>query len=163
MNHHLGNQWVVMVQCQDNRPSRGCPAVSCKYKTSSVIVNYSPASNTLGPRPRHWPVHRTGVLLECYILVTQTHVGVRMRAYGHGRTQMHTRMWCKLGVGDKNEHNKKIEVAEMKMLRWMCGVTWTRSETRRSEEARTWERFQRRSKNAGCDATGMWWEEMRST
>ena len=28
---------------------------------------------------------------------------------------------------------------------------WTRSETRRSEEPLKWERFQRRSKNAGCD------------
>ena len=57
----------------------------------------------------------------------------------------------------KKAHEKKMEVAEMKMLRWMGGVTigWTRSETRRSEEARKWERFQRRPKNAGCDGTGM--------
>ena len=78
MNHHLGNQWVVMVQCQDNRPSRGCPAVSCKYKTSSVIVNCDKNTRlpefyikmgsiyTLGLGPRHWPVHRTGVLLVIY-------------------------------------------------------------------------------------------------
>ena len=59
----------------------------------------------------------------------------------------------------KKAHEKKMEVAEMQMLRWMCGVTvslgWTRSETRRPEEARKWERFQIRSKNAGCDDTGM--------
>ena len=50
-------------------------------------------------------------------------------------------------------HEKKMEVAEMKMLRWMCGVT--RLDTRRLEEARKWMRFQRRSKNAGCNDTGM--------
>ena len=38
----------------------------------------------------------------------------------------------------KEAHEKKM-VAEMKMLRWMCSVT----------------RFQRRSKNARCDDTGM--------
>ena len=62
----------------------------------------------------------------------------------------------------KKVHEKKMEVAEMKMLRWLCGALgWTRLETRRSEEARKRERFQRRSKNAGCDGTGRR-EEMRS-
>ena len=52
----------------------------------------------------------------------------------------------------KKAHEKKMEVAEMKMLRVSVE---TRSETR-SEEPLKWERFQRRSKNAGCDGTGMW-------
>ena len=36
-----------------------------------------------------------------------------------------------------------------------ASLGWTRSETRRSEGPRKWEGFQRRSKNAGSDGTGM--------
>ena len=53
----------------------------------------------------------------------------------------------------KNSQEKKSEVAEIRMLRWMCGVS--KLDKIRYEGQRKWGKSQRKSKKGGWNGMGM--------
>ena len=64
----------------------------------------------------------------------------------------------------KKTQEKKLDVAEMRMLRWMSGVTnLDRIRNERIRGSRRWDKCPRKCRKVGLSGMGMYCEEKKST